>query len=76
MERLSVYMCLKRIKMEGKYGKFVSAGYQSIQYFKMANEQDLAILTLNSEEIEVFRRSICFVLQPVYWSNMNCWTLT
>ena len=56
MERLSVYMCLKTIKMEGKYGKFVSAGYQSIQYFKMANEQDLADLTLNSEEIEVFTK--------------------
>ena len=42
--------------MEGKYGKFVSAGYQSIQYFKMANEQDLADLTLNSEEIEIFTK--------------------
>ena len=57
INRLYVYMCLLNIKLEHKYGKFVSAGYQKMEYFKMANEEDLTDMTLTSEEIETFTKS-------------------
>ena len=54
-----LYMCLKRIKMEGNMeNSFLRLPKYS--HFKMANEQDLADLTLNSEEWWKYsRRSIC-----------------
>ena len=56
IERLNVYMCLKQITLDAKYTKFIAAGYQKMEYFGMANEQDLAELTLSAEEIEIFTK--------------------
>lgn len=62
IERLYVYMCLKHIRLDTKYTKFIAAGYQKMEYFGMANEQDLAELTLSAEEIEVFTKKYLICL--------------